>query len=178
MVFDLVPLHTANNLPGLSWSYFRWGLRGFIFHVFVGYVLVYFFTNWHPLWGAIGGAFPDIDSISYFIEMPHELLIHRGITHTLFFLMMLVGVMLVLDWEMKRIGPFVIGYMSHLVIDWTVPWGIMWFWPITDTYYEFEPITLHIANVESFILIGGLFLMYITPRRWYLNYDFSNRKYL
>jgi len=153
---------------GVDAGYLLWGVGGSVLHLVVGYGLVYLLTDWDPRWGAIGAILPDLDLISYAVEVP-EIWAHRGLLHTPFFLLMLVGLCLVLGWEKRRIAPIVLGYLSHLLIDWTVPWGIMWLYPLSRQHFVLRDPTLHdtLPTIGLWLLLFGAILS--LPERFYLN---------
>jgi inner membrane protein len=79
--------------------------------------------------GLVAGAIPDADFL-----LPDALsypLVHRGISHTLVALVVLVAVLAVLA-ERDVIGAVGVGYASHLIIDVTTQKGIPLVYPLVS----------------------------------------------
>lgn len=156
---------------GLSVDFFLWGVLATVTHVVIGWFLVYTFTDYHPKWGAFGGLFPDFDvpfgfASGYWEWFPF---VHRGFVHTPVFMVVCVIVLIALGYKKKVWLPFSIGFFSHLVIDTFSHGGIMWFWPVDKTFYEFFPVA-HDPEVEIIIFILVILLLILSPKRDYLNY--------
>lgn len=79
-----------------------------------------------PVVGGLAGMLPDIDFLfPTAIGWPF---VHRGITHTLLFLGLLVAILVVID---RSVGGVVgVAILSHYLIDVTLPTGVPFFYPI------------------------------------------------
>jgi inner membrane protein len=76
---------------------------------------------------------PDIDSAESFLGSKVRVLSlvfkHRGVIHSIF-TMMIFGIMLIIITpNLHYLLAFVIGYLSHLMLDSLTPKGIPLFWP-------------------------------------------------
>ncbi|MGL4452734.1 MAG: metal-dependent hydrolase [Sarcina sp.] len=108
-------------------------------------VLFFHFTN-------IGSVFPDIDMKGSYIAKRYPFLAalfkkakHRGITHSFFFIVILYIISLTLIFiSHKNIvviaicGGFLIGYISHLVLDMFTREGIELFFPFNFNFKIFN----------------------------------------
>lgn len=103
-------------------------------HAFVGYLVVSYFTDYNPLYGALGGFIPNLDLP--FNVWPNVFpFVHRGILHTPLFLGLLLIPLLLFDKKQLAI-PFAIGYIFELVVDvFESNDGIMWLYPFSKTHY-------------------------------------------
>lgn len=105
--------------------------RALTTHAVVGYALVRAFTSADPRIGLVLGVFPDVD-----LQFPAGWdwpLVHRGITHTpLFALLIVAGVYAVYR---DRAVAYAVGLAisSHLLIDSLSPMGIDWLFPLKTT---------------------------------------------
>lgn len=92
------------------------------------------------LWGAIAGTIPDLDILSkYFTDTVSALEIHRGLTHSLFFVLIFSPVM---AWLMGKIYKFkeasfkewtlfyFLILITHPLLDAHTTWGTKFFWPL------------------------------------------------
>ncbi len=102
------------------------------------------------LYGAIAAAIPDIDVFGvYFYTAAQQLLVHRGFTHSLLFV---VITSLLLGWlfskwliktEISRkswTGLFFMGLLSHILIDSLNAYGTGWFEPFSSYRVSFNTI--------------------------------------
>lgn len=118
----------------LAW----YGLAGLL-HALVGAAFIWVFTPYDPKWGAIGGIIPDLDVVFRFIDTQAPF-VHRGITHTLFFIGLVVLVMWMVRTPEGTIHGVAWGMGLHLIFDTISGWGVMWFWPIQEWIH----IPLHV----------------------------------
>lgn len=142
------------------------GMALLLFSV-VGYVLVSRGYVHDALWG--GGIVlaytlhPDIDR-----EV--DFLIHRGVTHTLWFAVA-VGLLCVLVvanslWKRPRreavrggawafsLGAFSI--VAHLVADVITPWGVMPLYPLTPALYTFDLVYAKNPTANAMLFAAGI----------------------
>ena len=101
----------------------------------------------------VGSLFPDIDEPQSFLgrkikpvsRLIKAVLGHRGFIHTPLFCFLLVGFMafflcntpiIDVDISSKIICGFLIGFMSHLILDTITPKGIMWLFPLSRKYFS------------------------------------------
>lgn len=111
-------------------------------HMLVGYLLVGFLTNRDPKWGAIGGLLPNIDLLFDIWPRNAPLLVHRGLLHTPFFLLLVVtGIYIVGKVKgfnvRKVVGPLAIGYLAELLLDlFEGHEGVMLAYPVQTLHYS------------------------------------------
>ena len=92
------------------------------------------------LWGAIAGTIPDLDVlVKFFTDTVSALEIHRGLTHSIFFVILFSPIM---AWLMGRIYKFkeatfkewtifyVLVLITHPLLDAHTTWGTKLFWPL------------------------------------------------
>ncbi|HBK70521.1 MAG TPA: metal-dependent hydrolase, partial [Flavobacteriaceae bacterium] len=92
------------------------------------------------IWGAISGTIPDLDVLSkFFTDTVSALEIHRGLTHSLFFVILFSPLM---AWLMGRIYKFkeasfkewtlfyFLTLVTHPLLDAHTTWGTKFFWPL------------------------------------------------
>lgn len=106
------------------------------------------------LWGAMAQSLPDIDFVAgFWMDLPSELLAHRGFTHSLLFAgLMTVGLALVAerihrphDISLSRfLRFFVIEIGVHLFLDAFNNYGVGWFEPFSDHRVSFH--TIYVAD--------------------------------
>lgn len=127
----------------------------------------------------IGSLIPDIDEPHSLIgrQVPgfsHALKVifeHRGFIHTPACMALLTAL---IYFALKFWCPapyvsaitigFVVGYLSHLILDTITPWGIMWFFPFSNKYISFQS--------SNFVSATGIFTtlivcVYIMLSRFY-----------
>ncbi len=117
---------------------------------------------------AFASIFPDIDESKSILGkrllfLP-ILIKHRGITHTPLF-MVTIAMITKIFFPTWVVIAFLIGYLSHLLLDTLTRKGIMWFWPIRKkisgpfkTGKLVDGIIL-VVSVVSFIFLGQLVLL-------------------
>ena len=97
-------------------------------HGIVGYALIRAFTDVNPIVGFVLGILPDADFL--FPAVWGAPFIHRGITHTALFLIVIVAVAGL--WgsskQLKLASGLAVG--SHLAIDSLSPMGVSWLFPL------------------------------------------------
>ncbi|MEH6543261.1 MAG: metal-dependent hydrolase [Porticoccaceae bacterium] len=119
------------------------------------------------VWGAVAGAFPDIDVLfSVFSDEFSQLQLHRGITHSLFF-GPVVGVLAgwcYWRWQRARgeevararwMMVFVLALLSHPLLDACTPYGTQLLAPFSDARFAWHAIPI-IEPVYTLILLLGL----------------------
>jgi len=104
----------------------------------------------------IASLIPDLDMpasklgqkvrpLSWFLNL---LFGHRGLIHTIFFPLVIWGVLVHYNKHFIA-APFFLGYMSHLVIDMLTVQGIYFFYPISK------------VKVNGFVKTGGVLEWFI-----------------
>jgi inner membrane protein len=152
------------------------------------------------LWGALAQSLPDIDFVAgLWMDLPRELLAHRGFTHSFLF----AGMMTVLlaltaerihrphDISLKRfLRFFLIEIGVHLFLDAFNNYGVGWFEPFSDHRISFH--TVYVADpFFTFVpIIAFLRLLqkrgtFVVRRQWamagiiapvvYLTYAVTNK---
>lgn len=106
------------------------------------------------LYGAILGTVPDLDvAVGYFMDPIAAVSLHRGISHSLFFFMLLSPI---LGWVISRIEKGRISFkaasnmafwclLTHVLLDLFTSWGTQVFWPLPDrialkTIFVIDPL--------------------------------------
>lgn len=85
-----------------------------------------------------GSLFPDVDHPNSIIGRrvkPLSWIItktagHRGITHSIVFMLLISFVLSLMDPNSYVLGSFIIGYISHLILDGITPHGIPALYPL------------------------------------------------
>jgi inner membrane protein len=109
-----------------------------------------------PLWGAVIGTLPDLDVLAYpFISEMAETLLHRGFTHSFFFVVLASPI---IGWAINKIHhKEAIGWktwswfsfwclITHILIDLPTSYGTQIFWPFdrtpltTDAIFIIDPL--------------------------------------
>ena len=132
-------------------------------------------TPWIGVLGSTAGSYmPDIDIAQSKLGQKHKWLskhlTHRGITHTLLFPVLLVGVMLLLGFVPvlpSLIFGFTIGYLAHIFADLFNKKGVPILWPLSKA-------KLHVACVKTastaqqiiFIIIWEVVLLCLVLSHW------------
>lgn len=111
--------------------------------VLAGCIVVYFTGASEPLQlilaaSCFGALLPDIDNPQSTIQryvpgvgkIIGRLLKHRGITHSLFFVGLLVAGLKMTPISWTYVLSFTAGMISHLVLDTFNPKGVPWLWPL------------------------------------------------
>lgn len=94
------------------------------------------------LWGAVAGTIPDLDVLlNPWLGVVEELSWHRSLTHSLLFAFIASPLLALL---LRRIYPnspvgfknwlwlFLLGFITHAVLDSFTTWGTQLFWPFSD----------------------------------------------
>jgi len=101
-------------------------------------------------WGAMAASLPDIDVLfSSFFTGVDRLLVHRGITHSILFMLIVSPLLAILfskikfkrqaHWKMWN-TLFLLGISSHLLIDAFTAYGTGWFEPFSHYRVAFNNI--------------------------------------
>ncbi len=130
------------------------------------------------LLGAIANSLPDMDVItSFWMSQPDGLLAHRGFTHSILFVLLMIPVA---GWCMKKIIPqknfsqqewsllFGVNMFLHILVDSFTAYGTGWFEPFSHHRISFNILFVAdpfytIALFISFIAL--LILKRTSPRR-------------
>jgi len=129
------------------------------------------------LWGAVAGAFPDIDT--YVAGMISEdplirIQLHRGITHSLFFAPFVGPIWAWLLWRRSRDAPatsywpwlilITVALLSHPLLDACTHYGTQLLSPFTDRRFAFPAIPV-IEPLYTLMLFVGLAVAAWLPAR-------------
>ncbi len=116
--------------------------------------------------GAVAQSIPDIDFVaSFFLATPHNLLAHRGFTHSFLFAALLTPLLaqLAVQWQRshlltfnKWIAFFGFQIFIHLLLDSLNVYGVGWFEPFSHTRVSFN--VLFVADPFYSIWLGVSFL--------------------
>ena len=121
-------------------------------------------------WGALAGAFPDIDvAFGLFADDIAQLQLHRGITHSLFFGPVVGSVAGWLFWRRDQsqdesssllswLAVFVLALLSHPLLDACTPYGTQLLAPFSDARFAWHAVPI-IEPVYTAILLGGILLL-------------------
>ncbi|CAN5562410.1 metal-dependent hydrolase [soil metagenome] len=100
------------------------------------------------LWGAVAATIPDLDVLAYpFLRQVQELYLHRGVTHSLLFGLVVSPLFGYLVYRLYRgrgspaADPgwrgwsllFALGVLSHFALDLLTVYGVQILWPFVDT---------------------------------------------
>ncbi|MBN2459666.1 metal-dependent hydrolase [Candidatus Woesearchaeota archaeon] len=81
----------------------------------------------------LGSLFPDIDSATSFIGKRMKLVSlffkHRGAIHSLPVMAACTMLFFIITGNAYYTMAFLLGYLSHLLIDSLTPMGVAWMWP-------------------------------------------------
>lgn len=113
--------------------------------------------NKAPLWGAVGGIVPDLDTLANpFLSDVHELIFHRGITHSIFFAVVAAPLLGALVHRINRDGP----------ATWR-QWTVLMFWalfthPLLDCFTTygtqlFLPFSAYPVALNTIFVVDPLF---------------------
>lgn len=106
------------------------------------------------LWGAAAQSLPDIDFVAgFWMDLPHELLAHRGFTHSFLFLLLAAPALAL--WAERVHRPhnipfrrlsafFALEICAHLLLDACNNYGVGWFEPFSSTRIAFH--CLYVAD--------------------------------
>ena len=102
------------------------------------------------LWGALADTIPDFDVFSSpCVTQAQQLLIHRGITHSFFFVLLMSPLLgwLFSNWFKKAevtwkswTWLFFLGMFTHVLLDSLTAYGTGWFEPFSDYRVSFNTI--------------------------------------
>lgn len=102
------------------------------------------------LWGALADTIPDFDVfVAILFPPPENLLLHRGITHSLFFVTLATPLLAWLFRKIYRASDihfwnwallFFLGLSSHLFLDALTSYGTGWFEPFSSYRVSFNTI--------------------------------------
>lgn len=151
------------SIHGAGLDHRAYVLFAVLTHAAIGYTLVSIATDSAPLAGVAGAVVPDIDLL-FAPGWPFPF-VHRGLTHTPLFAVVVVGA--VVAWERygseptgrspfegHRIGAAVtLGYGSHLVVDSLTASGVPWLYPLSTAGYG---VVASIHAVEHGLVIWSV----------------------
>jgi inner membrane protein len=125
------------------------------------------------LWGALAQSIPDIDFIAgLWMDTAHELVAHRGFTHSLLFagIASFFLAMVAEKWHrphnisMERwIGFFLFEILTHLFLDAFNNYGVGWFEPFSEKRISFN--TIYVADPFFSIAPGICFLVLLFMKK-------------
>lgn len=134
-------------------------------HAAVGYALAEALAGGRPLAGALGGVLPDVDLLfSPAWEYPF---VHRGATHTLAFVMLVVAATAALDRDARTSSSAVAvsaGLVSHLALDSLSPAGIAWLYPLADARVALGA-PVHALPVDVALVVVAIAVVLAVRRR-------------
>jgi len=129
-------------------------------------------------WGALAGAFPDIDvAFSLFADDIAQLQLHRGITHSLFFGPLVGSVLGWLFWQRDRskgesssllswFSVFVLALLSHPLLDACTPYGTQLLAPLSDARFAWHAVPIIEPLYTAILLLGILLLRFAGRFGW------------
>src|ERR1043165_4339109 len=107
------------------------------------------------LWGALADTIPDFDVFASCCTTPaQQLLVHRGITHSFFFILVMSPILgwLWSKWFRKSEVPmrswtwlFFLGMFTHVLLDSLTSYGTGWFEPFSSYRVSFN--TIFVADI-------------------------------
>jgi inner membrane protein len=125
------------------------------------------------LWGALAQSIPDIDFIAgLWMDTAHELLAHRGFTHSLLFAGIASFFLAIVAEKWHRphnisverwIGFFLFEILTHLFLDAFNNYGVGWFEPFSEKRISFN--TIYVADPFFSIAPGICFLVILFMKR-------------
>lgn len=127
-------------------------------HAAVGYAVVRLLTSGPPVVGVLVGVAPDLDLLfGTSLAFPF---VHRGLFHTPFLLVVLLGLLLLADSPRWVVVGVAGAFLSHLVIDTFTNAGIMWLYPLSMHFFA--------ADIAIHSTVGNLALwaMALVTIRW------------
>jgi inner membrane protein len=150
--------------------------------------------------GAIAQSLPDVDFVaSTWLDVPHDLLAHRGFTHSFLFVILISPVLTAsaLRWlKNSRVGFkqwmlfFAVQLMIHLLLDSLNAYGTGWLEPFSHKRISFHTLFVADPFYSTWLLIAFIVLIILSRhykyrRRWasiglalssiYLAYAFTNK---
>ncbi len=118
------------------------------------------------VWGAIAQSIPDVDFIaSFWLDSAHNLLAHRGFTHSFLFEFMLIPLLAWVTTSLyssegisyrKWAAFFGLQIVIHLLIDSLNAYGVGWLFPFSAHRFSFN--VLFVADPFYSIWLGVAFL--------------------
>jgi inner membrane protein len=126
--------------------------------------------------GAVAQSIPDIDFVaSFFLDTPHNLLAHRGFTHSFLFAALIT---LLLAWlasrydssdiSIKKWMAFIgIQVLIHLVLDSLNAYGVGWLEPFSHKRFSFNVIFVADPFYSIWLVISFLALLWLRPQSDY-----------
>lgn len=129
-------------------------------------------------WGALAGAFPDIDvAFGLFADDIAQLQLHRGITHSLFFGPVVGSVVGWLFWRRDRargesstlmswLTVFVLALLSHPLLDSCTTYGTQLLAPFSDARFAWHAVPIIEPIYTAILLLGILLLRYTSRVGW------------
>lgn len=126
------------------------------------------------LWGAIAHSFPDVDVVSaLWLDTPHELLAHRGITHSIaggiaiIILLSWIAIRLNADQKIKKsnwIFFFSLAVLLHPFIDAFNSYGVGWFEPFSNYRVSFNAVYVADPLFSIVPVFAAVALVFIHPK--------------
>jgi membrane-bound metal-dependent hydrolase YbcI (DUF457 family) len=116
------------------------------------------------------GALQDVDAISFLFYRRitqfrgSELLMHRGITHTLFFTAITTGI--VMGFHGMLAWIIMINFLLHIFIDYVTAWGVSPFQPFSARRFSLELMTIYDVALTGFSLLIALSGFVNGPVQW------------
>lgn len=126
-----------------------------------------------------GSLLPDLDTPTSAVgqkakpvsKLVNILFGHRGLLHTPLFTVAFVLCLYLLQTKLQinhyfalvGLGGIALGYVSHLILDFLTPQGIMLFFPISTKYYHLFGFKGKEREIifTSLFLIGNIYCLYI-----------------
>lgn len=102
-------------------------------------------------WGAVAGLLPDVDVVMNFTGPMGEFLYHRGITHSVWFGPVVGSLLGTLAWRRFGREPgkrgawillFVIGLLTHPLLDVFTTYGTQLFTPLSDRRFTLDAVAI------------------------------------
>lgn len=133
-------------------------------------------------WGALAQSIPDIDFIAnLWMDVPSALLAHRGFTHSILFMMLLVPIFSLIADKVHRphnirfskwVLFFLVEISIHLLIDSFNNYGIGWLEPFSHKRFSFNIIYVadpffSIMPLVSFVFLIGLNAYHLKRNLWW-----------
>ncbi len=128
--------------------------------------------KWAMLWGAVAGSAPDIDAIlSFFVSDVDSLVMHRGITHSVFTALLVGPLWGWLFWRLNKNIGFLVSWMLlftsnillHNFLDTCTVYGTGLLTPFTEYRFSFDNI--FVADpLYTIPLLIGFFALLLLPR--------------
>jgi len=119
--------------------------------------------------GAIAQSLPDIDFVaSFWLDVPHDLLAHRGFTHSFLFVVLISPLLAASArrWIKNsdvRFKPWILFFaaqlMIHLLLDSLNAYGTGWFEPFSHKRFSFHTIFVADPFYTTWLLIAFIVLL-------------------